>query len=177
MKKILSLILMSLLILSLSSCTSKDSRNASSVMPDSAGAASEKGALPDDLAQNQYPEHGFFAGVEITLKDIFPCTDFSGQRAVYTTLDFTNHSGETISFSSAIQVYATQNDSLLPPATVHNVPEYDVTNQIKYIASGETIEVQTAFQLNGDEAPVTVYIAEFMSENGPVLSKQFPVPQ
>lgn len=160
-----------MILASFSSCKNNNTNNTPS---QSSSTVELNQSSPDVIIPPaDYPDYGFLGEVEVIIKDLYQCKDYTDRDAVYITLDFTNHSQETTSFMSSVQVYAVQNDQILTPATIHNVSGYDIKKQTKYISSEETIEVQIAFQLNDNESPVTVFASEFMSENGPQIAKTF----
>ena len=91
--------------------------------------------------------------------------DSDGNDAIVLTLDFTNNGEEAGSYLWSVNETVVQNGTELEVATVY--ADYDtfttvIENQFEEVAPGATLEVQTAFVLNGATGEVKATFEELL---------------
>ncbi len=99
-------------------------------------------------------------------KGAYITEDYDGNDAVVLTLDFTNNSKENASYLWAILETAMQNGVELEVATVYadfDAFETLMSDQMKEVAPGATLEVRTAFVLDSTTDSVEVSFSPLLS--------------
>ncbi len=102
---------------------------------------------------------------ELIYKGASMMKDYDGNDALVLTLDFINNSKETTNYFWSIYETAVQNNTELEMAIVYlNVDTMDTVDNSQHndVAPGDTLEIQTAFELNDTTGEVEVTFEEMI---------------
>lgn len=176
-KKILASALSLIVLFALSACSVEDST--SSKQPDSTPYQ----ATQDDPIQTVQPtepasaetleEAGALGDYAVEIHDSELTKDYNGNPAIIISYSFTNNAEDAISGMVALSNIAFQNGVQLDTAIITG---RDIgTDQMKDIKTGATIELQAAFLLTSDTAPVEFEVSELISFSSEKLGKIFEI--
>ncbi len=116
---------------------------------------------------------GKIGDTEVSIGDA-KILDYEGEKVAVVSFSFKNNGDEPVSFTSALQVMASQNDNKLPPAIVSDIEGVDMLSISDLVGKGQTINVQKAYKLRTQDTPFVINVMPFtMDENSVVLEKTF----
>lgn len=116
---------------------------------------------------------GKIGDTEVSIEDA-KILDYENEKVAVVSFTFKNNGDEPVSFTSALEVMATQNDNKLPPAVVSDVEGVDMLSISDLVGKGQTITVQKAFKLRSQDVPFVVDVMPFTTdENSTIVEKTF----
>lgn len=113
----------------------------------------------------------------IALTDIRRAVSSGDTPCVILTYLFTNNSDSAQMFLMSIDQTVRQNGALCETAT-HTIPGVDGIKDFLGVESGETIEVQVAYELHDVESPIEIALKELFNwrSDAPTLVGTFAIP-
>lgn len=116
---------------------------------------------------------GEVSGSEVSIDDA-KLIEFDGDDVAVISFTFTNKTDSDQSFTGLYDIIISQNDEILPPATVTGVDGIELLSLSQNIAPGETIKVQKTCKVRDTSSPVTVSIQPFApTEDSEMVEKTF----
>lgn len=116
---------------------------------------------------------GVLGDYSVDIKDSTLTKDYSGKPSIVITYTFTNNGEEAVSAMFALRDTAYQNGIQLESAIISDSAIYNAQNKMKDIKTGGTLDVQAAFLLDSETAPVELEISELISLSDEMLGKTF----
>lgn len=134
------------------------------------GDGTAEPAAADAAALSSSGDLGYY---HVEVKDAALVTDYAGNPAIVITYSWTNNSSETINAMAAMLEKAFQSGVQLDEAIIGDESVYDAAAQLREIRPGTTVDVQCAYQLTSDTAPVEFELSEFVSLSREVVLMNF----
>lgn len=161
MKKIVCLLMVSLLLLSFAACA-----DVSSGTPQESSSPDPVVSTPDGVMD----EEGDLGDYHIKIVSASVSEDYEGNSALVVTYEWTNNSDEEQMFSTAFSAKAYQNGVECTSAFL--VDGVDAEKSLTNIKPGATLEVQEAYELT-DTSNVEVEVTEWISFSDDKVVKTF----
>lgn len=142
-----------------------------STEPSTSEAATETTAAPsDELASS-----GALGDFEVQINDFTLGRDYQDSPAVLVSYTFTNNSDEATSATASLVSRAYQNGVELDSALITGNESYNSQDSLKDVQPGASIDLQTAFVLSSETAPVEFEMTEAFSFSDSKLGKTFAI--
>lgn len=178
-KKFLAFAAASVLLLSLSACASGDVAESNQpTEPPAQNTQAEPSQDPHPATPAPAPAEaleaaGALGDYAVEIHEFELTSDYSGNSAVIISYSFTNNAEEAISGMVALSDIAYQNGVQLDTAII---TDRDIgSDNMKDIKTGASIELQAAFLLSSNTAPVEFEVSEFASFSDKKLGKTFEI--
>lgn len=118
---------------------------------------------------------GVLGGYSAEIKDFVLTKDYTGKPAIVITYTFTNSSEDATSAMVALIGTAYQNGVQLDSAIVTDDKVYNASNSMLDIKTGSSLDIQAAYTLTSEAAPVEFELSELISFSDEVLGKAFEI--
>lgn len=176
-QKIFALFVTLTMLFPLTACTSDEAPGSTSPTtepPQTTQGEPSQAIQPTEPTPAQVLEaSGTLGNYAVEIHDSELVDDYSGNPAIVISYSFTNNAEEATSGMVALSDIAYQNGIQLDAAIVTN---RDVgTDKMKDIKTGASIELQAAFSLTSETAPVEFEVSELVSFSDEKLGKTFEI--
>lgn len=141
-----------------------------------AGDGEDGEAAPAPAPEDGAPAEnvsGDLGSYHVEIKSAALAADYEEHPAVVVTCAWTNNSGDTRSAATALAGRAFQNGVELDPAMIIDAGVYDQEMSLRAVRPGTAIDVQFAFVLTSETAPVEFELSELHGDSGEVVSTSF----
>lgn len=183
--KVLALLLCGAMALSLTGCTVTESGDTPSGSAPVDPPKQSEPAVPSPsesteasasvVAPAALEAAGALGDYSADIKDFVLAKDYNGKPAIVITYTFTNNSENATSAMVALVESAYQNGVQLDGAIVTDDKVYSSSNSMLEIKTGGSLDIQAAYTLTSDTAPVEFELSELVSFSDEVLGKTFEI--
>ena len=118
---------------------------------------------------------GTLGSYYVTIKDAKLADDYDGNPAIVITYHWQNNSEDTISALTALRPRAFQDGVQMDSAIIGNNNICDTDSTWRNIRPGSSTNVQVAYKLRSNTAPVEFELQEFLSRSDEMVTKTFDV--
>lgn len=182
MKRVITIILAGMMIVSLFGCTAsgpeESSPENSNQMAQVESAQVESVAPSDDVSEyvpEELESSGDIGDYSISINGFELIEDYSGAPAILISYTFTNNGEETANAMTSISERAYQNGVELDMAIIANSDILNADDQMKDIKTGASIDLKSAFLLTSETAPVEFEIFEWISFSDEKIGSIFDI--
>lgn len=130
---------------------------------------------PDAAPGDTLESSGTLGDYGVEIKDFALAKDYTGASAIVITYTFTNNSEEAAAAMVALSDTAYQNGLQLDIAVIADSSVCDPQSAMLEVKTGGSIDVQKAYVLVSETAPVSIEIGELFSFSGDKLGKTFEI--
>lgn len=163
MKKILSVILAALVVLSFAVFALGSGESGT----ESQGSGQAEGQSASETTLGNY---------EVEIKSCRLAKDYAGKDVVIVNYGFTNNADEPASFAWTFEDQVYQGGIGLNEAYIlADSANYSSDNQTKEIKKGATLDVEVAYELNDTTTDVEVEVSELISFDDKTITKTFSI--
>ena len=164
MKKLLTLLMAVVLLLTFGLFALGSSESDSSADDQGSGAAAV------DTAKTNLGDYN------VEIKSCRLAKDYEGKDVVIVTYGFTNYGDDAASFSVSLEDAVYQSGVGLNKAYVlADSANYSADNQTKEIKKDASIDVEVAYELNDTTTPIDVEVSEWISFDDAKVTKTFTI--
>lgn len=128
--------------------------------PDTPSGADAAGEEEEPAFQSVSGVLGEFA---VEIKNAVLASDYEGNPAIVITYAWTNNSADTTSAMTTMNPRAFQNGVELDSALMTDSESYEAGTSTRYVRPGATVDVQRAYALTSEEAPVEFEVSEWVN--------------
>ena len=172
-KKMLSLLLIAVLMLSMGACSSSESTGTSKATENKGTTVLEAPPKETEIPDESLSASGDLGEVSVSIGDLEHIKDYDGNPAILIHFTFTNNSEENQSAMISLSCKAFQNGIGLEDAFIMDENIYDSSDLMKEIQHGSTIELAKAYALSSDTAPVEFVVSESITFDDIKLGKTY----
>lgn len=187
MKKVLALVLASILTLSMAGC-GKDTIESqgtgvidesgnvvAGTTIDGAGKEVNINAVEGDKltsVKGEIDSSATIGNYGVSVEDA-KVIDYNGEKNIVVTFNFKNKSSDNVAFDNVMVVEAKQGSSELLGNVVQGVEGINILSAVELIGKGDKTTAQKVYKLSDDETPVDITVYQYGNSTGTVISKTF----
>lgn len=119
------------------------------------------------------PSSGALGDYHVSINDFEIVEDYNGDAAILIRYTFTNNSEEKANGLTALASYAYQNGVQLETAMIFDSKVHDSSNNMKDIKPGASIDLESAYLLTSETAPVEFEMVAAFSLDDDRIGKTF----
>lgn len=183
--RVLALLLCGAMVASLAGCTvtgrdepSGSAPVATPTQTEPAAPSSTTGTEPSTapvVAPVTLDAAGTLGDYAAEIKDFVLTKDYSGKPAIVITYSFTNNSEDATSAMVALIGSAYQNGVQLGSTIIADDKIYNFSNSMLDIKAGGSLDIQAAYSLTSETAPVEFELSELISFSEDALGKTYEI--
>lgn len=125
--------------------------------------------------QEELEESGDLGDYHVEIQDFKLVQDYAGEPAIVIAYTFTNNGEENAAAMWSLSDIAYQNGVQLDSAIIADSSVLDSESSMKELQTGASIDVQKAYLLTSDTAPVEFEVSELISFDDTKLGKTFEI--
>lgn len=179
MKKLFSVFIFAILLLSITACNNTDKPSSDSEVSVSQDDTSQPGATNSDSAVPENnntllepTEADDLGDYYVKILDFRQDTDYNGNNSIIISFEYTNNNSESQAFATTIFPVAVQDGETLEQAYFLGSEDNNIDAYIEEIEPGDTITVDVGFILLSD-SPVEVNVTGSLFNGETNVSKTF----